>query len=107
MMSRALEGPYGACRIVDLAAAAGGTDTLARMPWCHRVLLENVLRHPDAATREAGREALIAWLASGRSEAEIPYAPLRILMHDTTCGPALVRPSPYRCRIPRTHAWPK
>ena len=82
-----LTGPFGTRRIVDLNAAAGGN--LARMPWCHRVLLENVLRQPDAAVARAGRDSLLAWLDTGRSEAEIPFAPLRILMHDTTCGPAL------------------
>lgn len=88
--TRELQGSYGTRRIVDLAAAVGGADTLARMPWCHRVLLENVLRQSEADTRAAGCAALVDWLACGESEAEIPFAPLRILMHDTTCGPALV-----------------
>jgi aconitate hydratase len=83
-----LNGPFGTLRHIDVRAAAGGA--LERMPWCHRVLLENVLRQPDAAVAEAGRQALLGWLGTGRSEAEIPYAPGRILMHDTTCGPALV-----------------
>ena len=83
-----ISGPFGTCRIIDLHAAAG--DDLARMPWCHRVLLENVLRQPDVEIAQAGRDALIGWLETGRSEAEIPFAPTRILMHDTTCGPALV-----------------
>lgn len=85
-----LSGPFGLRRIIDLPAAAGGAATLARMPWCHRILLENLLRQPEAEAREAGRAALLGWLESGRSEAEIPFAPTRILMHDTTCGPALV-----------------
>jgi aconitate hydratase len=88
-VTRELSGPFGARRAVDLAAAVGGHDELERMPWCHRVLLENVLRHPDEKTRGAARDALLAWLDTGRSEAEIPFQPLRILMHDTTCGPAL------------------
>ncbi|MBL0967065.1 MAG: aconitate hydratase AcnA, partial [Blastomonas sp.] len=33
---------------------------------------------------------LLGWLETGTSAAEIPFAPGRILMHDTTCGPALV-----------------
>ena len=82
-----LTGPFGTRRIVDLNVAAGGA--LARMPWCHRVLLENVLRQPDAAVAQAGRRSLLEWLDTGRSTAEIPFAPTRILMHDTTCGPAL------------------
>ena len=88
--SRELRGPFGTHRIVDLAAATGGETRLARMPWCHRVLLENILRQSNPAMRTAGRDALLEWLATGRSQAEIPFAPSRILMHDTTCGPALV-----------------
>ena len=80
-----LHGAFGSRRHVDLRAAAG--EALARMPWCHRVLLENLLRESDARTATAGRAALLDWLATGRSEAEIPFAPCRILMHDTTCGP--------------------
>ncbi|WP_245215628.1 aconitate hydratase AcnA [Pararoseomonas baculiformis] len=82
-----LSGPFGARRAVDLRGVAG--DRLSRMPWCHRVLLENVLRQDDPDVRSSGVEALLAWPETGRSEAEIPFTPLRILMHDTTCGPAL------------------
>jgi aconitate hydratase len=88
--TRWLSGVFGRRRHVDLPAAAGGAAALARMPWCHRILLENVMRQPDPEAREAGRTALLAWLETGHSEAEIPFAPVRILMHDTTCGPALV-----------------
>lgn len=86
--TQVLRGAFGVRRHIDLAAAAGAA--LLRMPWCHRVLLENLLRTSDAEAAAAGRAALLAWLDTGRSEAEIPFAPLRILMHDTTCGPALV-----------------
>ncbi len=82
-----IEGAFGSRRAIDLRAAAG--PALDRMPWCHRILLENVLRQDDRQAAEAGRDALVAWLGTGRSEVEIPFAPLRILMHDTTCGPAL------------------
>jgi len=88
--TRWLEGAFGRRRCIDLPEAAGGAAVLARMPWCHRVLLENVMRQPEPGVREAGRAALLGWLESGQSEAEIPFAPGRILMHDTTCGPALV-----------------
>ncbi|WP_426958610.1 aconitate hydratase AcnA [Muricoccus radiodurans] len=87
--SKMLRGTFGTRRVVDLPAAVGGPDTLARLPWCLRVLLENVLRQPEAEVRAMGRDAVLGWLATGRSEAEIPFQPLRILMHDTTCGPAL------------------
>jgi aconitate hydratase len=82
-----LTGTFGTRRAVDLRAVAG--ERLGRMPWCHRVLLENLLRQEEPEVRAAGTEALLRWQDTGRSEAEIPFAPLRILMHDTTCGPAL------------------
>ncbi|MFC3028410.1 MULTISPECIES: aconitate hydratase AcnA [Roseomonadaceae] len=82
-----LSGAFTPCLRVDLPAAAGAV--LPRLPWCHRVLLENQLRQPDPEVARAGRAAILAWPATGRSEAEIPFVPRRILMHDTTCGPAL------------------
>ncbi|MBI0537172.1 aconitate hydratase AcnA [Roseomonas sp. KE2513] len=88
MSERILAGGFGRLRITDLHEAAG--DDLPRLPWVHRVLLENVLRQDDPAVREAGRAAILSWLETGTSEAELPFAPTRILMHDTTCGPALV-----------------
>src|SRR6218665_3782103 len=73
--------------IIDLPAEAG--DALARLPYIHRILLENVLRTAD---EEAGvaKQAILDWLETGTSEREIPFLPGRVLMHDTTCGPALV-----------------
>lgn len=75
--------PY---RIVDLPRIAG--DRLARLPFVHRVLLENLLRchRADAAAIEVVED----WLRGTDSAAEIPFHPGRVLMHDTTCGPALV-----------------
>ncbi|WAJ31004.1 aconitate hydratase AcnA [Antarcticirhabdus aurantiaca] len=74
-------------RVVDLPAVADGR--LERLPHILRILLENVVRTggDDAPTAIA---AILAWLDTGRSEAEIPFLPVRVLMHDTTCGPALV-----------------
>ena len=73
-------------KIIDLPASAG-TD-LVRLPHIHRLLLENVLRTSEDPA--GARAAILGWLKSGRSEAEIPFLPGRVLMHDTTCGPALV-----------------
>ena len=77
-------------RIVDLPAEAG--SDLAKMPWILRILLENVLRKNgdggDGAA-VATKAALVDWLDKGTSEAEIEFYPTRVLMHDTTCGPAL------------------
>ncbi|MBM6580616.1 aconitate hydratase AcnA [Microvirga sp. BT689] len=74
-------------RIVDLPAAAGGA--LNRLPHILRIMLENVLRTAgDDAPRAV--VAILRWLENGRSEEEIPFLPGRVMMHDTTCGPALV-----------------
>jgi len=74
-------------RVVDLNSAAEGR--LRHMPVLHRILLENAVRcgGPDA---EHARLALLGWLETRASTVEIPFMPGRILMHDTTCGPALV-----------------
>ena len=55
-----------------------------------RLLLENVLRRSGSADAAAGKAAILAWLATGTSEGEIEFVPGRVLMHDTTCVPALV-----------------
>ncbi|WP_213978924.1 aconitate hydratase AcnA [Sphingomonas sp. dw_22] len=70
-------------RIVDLAAYG-----IRRLPYVHRILLENLLR--KAADDTDALAPVEGWLASGRSDAEIAFWPGRVMMHDTTCGPALV-----------------
>lgn len=75
-------------RAVDLRAAAGGS--LGRLPYSLRILLENVLRHGSGEERDGHRRALLDWLGTGSSAHELEFRPGRLLMHDTTCGPALV-----------------
>ncbi|MGY8635768.1 aconitate hydratase AcnA [Bradyrhizobium sp. 14AA] len=74
-------------RIADIAGAAG--HDLTQLPVILRILLENVLRNAGDERDEAVA-AIRDWLRNGRSEREIAFQPSRILMHDTTCGPALV-----------------
>jgi aconitate hydratase len=66
-------------RIVDLRRLE-----LSRLPWVHRILIENLVRHGEDLA------ILRDWIAEGRSDAEIAFRPGRVMMHDTTCGPALV-----------------
>jgi aconitate hydratase len=75
-------------RLVDLPALFG--DRLVRLPMVLRLLLENVVRCMHCTEREDAVTALLAWLDSGSSEAEIEFQPGRVLMHDTTSTPALV-----------------
>ncbi len=66
-------------RIVDLCRLG-----LVRLPWVHRLLIENLARHGEDLS------ILPDWIAAGTSDAEIAFWPGRVMMHDTTCGPALV-----------------
>jgi aconitate hydratase len=73
--------------MVDLPVAAG--SDLERLPHILRIMLENVLRNAGEDAPRA-KAAILNWLGTGRSDEEIPFLPGRVLMHDTTCGPALV-----------------
>jgi aconitate hydratase len=72
------------CRHVDLQAAFG--ERLADLPYVLRILAENALRTNLA---ENPAEPFQTWLTNRNTEAEIGFLPARILMHDTTCTPAL------------------
>ena len=80
-------------KVADLVGFAG--VRLERLPWVLRILLENVLRHesgerPNGEANGSRAHSILAWLETGTSSAEIPFYPARLLMHDTTCVPALV-----------------
>jgi aconitate hydratase len=69
----------------DLAQAVG--PQLTRFPYVLRILLENAIRHKAGpGTVDAFRH----WLETGTSTSEVAFTPDRVLMHDTTCVPALV-----------------
>lgn len=74
-------------RVSDLRAAVG--EDLQRLPWVLRILLENIVRR-GGDEAPSGIAAIREWLATGTSEKEIAFLPGRVLMHDTTCVPALV-----------------
>ena len=81
--TRTLTSDGASYTIVDLAALG-----LARLPVVHRILIENLLRRSGA---DPATLALVEqWIAQGTSDAEIAFWPGRVMMHDTTCGPALV-----------------
>jgi aconitate hydratase len=83
-----MDAPQGPVCVVDLPRLLGAD--LPRLPVVLRLLLENVLRHTEGDEQAAAVNAIRAWLDTGTSEAEIPYQPGRVLMHDTTSTPALV-----------------
>jgi aconitate hydratase len=73
---------------VDLRAATGGA--LARLPYSLRIVLENALRHTTGEERQRYQASVLSWLRAGTTTDEVAFQPERLLMHDTTCGPALV-----------------
>ncbi|MEU0303119.1 aconitate hydratase AcnA [Streptomyces sp. NPDC006175] len=60
------------------------TERLAELPYAVRVLLENVARRSPAALDD-----VLARARSGHGDCELPVHPNRIMLHDTTCLPAL------------------
>ncbi|WP_341502203.1 aconitate hydratase AcnA [Gallaecimonas sp. GXIMD4217] len=72
-------------------AALAGQGEVARLPYCLKVLLENLLRHEDGDT--VTRDdilALLDWARDRRSDKEIQFRPARVLMQDFTGVPAVV-----------------
>lgn len=88
--------------LADVPGFAG--SDVDRLPWVLRVLLENVLRYDPG---DRGPLALLEWLARGSSEAEIAFHPSRLLMHDTTCVPALVDIAAMRSTLAEAGADPE
>jgi aconitate hydratase len=64
---------------------------VARLPYCLKVLLENVLRLEDGrSVTAADVEAIAGWDPAAEPAIEIPFQPARVLMQDFTGVPAVV-----------------
>jgi aconitate hydratase len=64
---------------------------VARLPFCLKILLENLLRNEDGvAVRAQDVEALATWDARAQPSREIAFTPARVLMQDFTGVPAVV-----------------
>jgi aconitate hydratase len=88
-----------------LEPLAGRFD-VARLPYCMKVVLENLLRHEDGRhVHAADIEAVAAWSgqqAAGTPPAtEIAFTPERVLMQDFTGVPAVVDLAAMRDAITR------
>ena len=75
-------------KIIDLPKVFG--HSLERLPYVIRIISENALRHTSVNNISAMVEAITSWQRTGTKREEISIIPKRILMHDTTCGPAIV-----------------
>jgi aconitate hydratase len=69
----------------------GDEAALRRLPFCLKVLLENLLRHEDgvAVTRQ-DIDALTQWKPNGMPPTEIAFTPARVVLQDFTGVPAIV-----------------
>ncbi len=78
----------GASYEIYRISAVPGTE---RLPFTHRILMENLLRTEDGANvTRATIEALASWDPSGQPSDEIQFTPARVVMQDFTGVPVVV-----------------
>ncbi len=66
-------------------------DTLSRLPFSLKVLLENLLRYEDDISVNVDDiNAFASWMMKKSSDREIAFRPARVLMQDFTGVPAVV-----------------
>lgn len=81
---------------------------ISRLPYCLKILLENMLRLQDErAVKAKDIEALAHWVKTRHSEQEIAFTPARVLMQDFTGVPAVVDLAAMRDGIVRLGRDPK
>ena len=101
-MSQDRKNSFGARHRLSLAGAdveiaslrtltgAGVTD-LDRLPFCMRVMLENLLRHEDGVTvTRDDIEAVARWDPAAEPDREVAFRPARVLLQDFTGVPVVV-----------------
>ncbi|MDP9055456.1 MAG: aconitate hydratase AcnA [Acidobacteriota bacterium] len=67
-----------------------GVANVSRLPFSHRILLENLLRHEDGRKVKGSDIDSIARGVSGPEAKEISFMPARVLLQDFTGVPAVV-----------------
>src|ERR1019366_2209376 len=67
-----------------------GVANVSRLPFSHRILLENLLRHEDGRKVQASDIDSIARGVSGPEAKEISFMPARVLLQDFPGVPAVV-----------------
>lgn len=64
---------------------------VSRLPYAHKILLENLLRHEDGSTiTKEDIEALAKWDPKAKPSTEIAFTPSRVILQDFTGVPAIV-----------------
>src|ERR1700761_6577471 len=78
-------------RIFRLATLEeNGVANVSRLPFSHRILLENLLRHEDGRKVQAADIDSVARGVSGPEAKEISFMPARVLLQDFTGVPCVV-----------------
>src|SRR3954449_1327689 len=64
---------------------------VARLPFCLKILLENLLRNEDGVgVRREDVESLATWDANADASKEIAFTPARVILQDFTGVPCVV-----------------
>jgi aconitate hydratase len=67
-----------------------GVAGVSRLPFCLKVMVENLLRHEDNESVSADDIRAVVSAAGRKSDREIAFRPARVLMQDFTGVPAVV-----------------
>ena len=79
-----------------------------RLPYVHKILLENLLRNENGDTiRGEDIEALARWNPNQEPSQEIAFTPARIILQDFTGVPAIVDLAAMRDAMGKLHGDPK
>jgi aconitate hydratase len=79
------------CEIYRLDALDKQGISTQKLPYCMRVLLENLLRNENGrAVQAADVEAVAQWQCKAPAQREIAFSPARVLLQDFTGVPAIV-----------------
>src|SRR5882724_8085201 len=72
------------------ALEKAGVGSPSRLPFCLKILLENLLRNEDGRfVKKKDIEALARWEAASEIQNEIAFTPARVLLQDFTGVPCV------------------
>ncbi|MCZ6751964.1 MAG: aconitate hydratase AcnA [Acidobacteria bacterium] len=90
------------------AIEKAGAGNVSRLPFCLKILLENLLRNEDGrAVKKEDIEGLARWNPTAESQKEIAFTPARVLLQDFTGVPVVVDLAAMRDAMERMGGDPK
>src|SRR3989338_8186923 len=90
------------------ALEKAGVGNLSRVPFCLKILLENLLRNEDGRfVKKEDIENLALWDPAAANEREIAFMPARVLLQDFTGVPAVADLAVMRDAMARMGCDPK